>query len=297
MVFNWLRGILEWPAHAVRYYQGRLRVKLLGSNLVGLLADTKRGLFLVDPEDMGVGRALVQYGEYGEHEIGLICALTDQRSSVLFVGAHVGALALPVSEHVASVTAVEANPQTFRLLSANISMRGRSNVRALQFAASDRKAPLKFVLNKTNSGGSKRMPVQKLRKYFYDNPSVVTVDGDRLDDVLTDEFDLIVMDLEGSEYYALLGMPRILARASHLIVEFLPHHLTSVAGVSLDEFLATIEPFFGELYIPSKQLQVGKAAFGDELTRMYEAGASDDGIVFSKKRVGASQLAECVPAL
>ena len=231
-----------WQAlgHTLRYYQGRRRAMLLGHNVVGLLVHTRRGPLLVGPEDMGVGRALLHQGEYGEHEIALIRTLTDGSSNVLFVGSHVGSLAIPVSESVARVTAIEANPQTFRLLSSNIAMRSRPNVRAVQIAASDTNTPLQFVLNRTNSGGSKRMPVQKLQKYFYDRPTVVTVDGNRLDDVLQEDFDVIVMDLEGSEYFALRGMPRILARARHLVVEFLPHHL-SVAGVTVADFASTIE--------------------------------------------------------
>ena len=100
--------------------------------------------------------------------------------------------------------------------------------------------------------------------------------------MLDEEFDLVVMDLEGSEYFALRGMRRILAGAKHLIVEFLPHHLSSVAGVSVDDFVAEIEPFFDELFIPSLKIRVGKDAFLSELSKMFQVGAWDDGIVFSK---------------
>jgi FkbM family methyltransferase len=258
------------------------------------MTETRNGRFLVDPQDMGVGRALVQAGEYGTHEIATIRKLTSETSRVLVVGSHVGALAIPVSRTVRHVTAIEANPKTYRLLLANVLLNDVKNIRPIKIAASDSKTPIQFVMNKVNSGGSKRMPVRKLREYFYDNPDVVTLDADRLDDVLDDDFDVVVMDLEGSEYFALKGMRRILAGARHLIVEFLPHHISSVAGVSVDSFVAEIEPHFDELFIPSLNTRVGKGSLLSQLHKMFDAGASDDGIVFSKleipvNRHGATQ--------
>lgn len=284
------REMLERMWHAARYYQGRLRSKVVGRRVVALMVDTKRGPLLVDPEDMGVGRKLAKDGEYGEGEIALLEKLANQHSNVLFVGSHVGALAIPVSEFVHSVTAIEANPHTFKLLSANAAIRRRTNFRAVQVAASDRKAPLQFVLNRTNSGGSKRLPLERLNRYFYDNPSVVEITANRLDDVLADAYDVVVMDLEGSEYYALKGMTRILSTARHLIVEFVPHHLSSVAGVSVSDFVDQIEPFFDRLYIPSRGLIVARHSFTSELEKLYEAGASDDGIIFSKQTAAGSVL-------
>lgn len=282
MLPAWLRPQLGAVARAVRHYKSRLLAGYLGNNVVAILTDTRNGELLVDPADMVVGRALMQDGEYGTRELGLIGSLTNSSSKVLIVGSHVGALAIPISRNVREVIAVEANPKTFGLLVSNILLNGRQNVEAIQLAASDSKAPIQFVANKANSGGSKRMPVEKLRDYFYDNPEVITVAANRLDDVVAEKIDLVLMDIEGSEYFALRGMPRILSSTKHLVVEFLPHHISSVAGVSVDQFVAEIEPHFDELWIPSTKRRVGKADFLPELSSMFDAGASDDGIVFSK---------------
>ena len=89
------------------------------------------------------------------------------------------------------------------------------------------------------------------KMYFYDNPKVTVVQGVRLDDYLNDhDFDLVFMDIEGSEYFAFLGMQDIFAHAKALIVEFLPHHLIQVAGVTVEQFLAPLMPHFRSLTIP-----------------------------------------------
>ena len=79
-----------------------------------------------------------------------------------------------------------------------------------------------------------------------------------LDELLPGEsFDVVLMDIEGSEYFAFLGMQRILTYAMVLQVEFIPHHLRNVAGVSVAEFLKPIREHFTTLVVPDKRLAVG----------------------------------------
>jgi FkbM family methyltransferase len=124
---------------------------------------------------------------------------------------------IPLSGLCKKVVAIEANPTTFGLLEINLRINDVRNCRALNVAASDRKETLQFIINRTNSGGSKRMPVIRDYRYFYDNPETIQVPAVPLDDLFRDEaIDLIVMDIEGSEYFALKGMQTILSRANVL---------------------------------------------------------------------------------
>lgn len=260
----------------------RIKKLALGKNVQALLVPTVQGQFLIDPEDMGVGGALKRLGGYGLEEIERVSSLTNCESNVLFVGSHIGSLVVPISKKVKRVTAIEANPNTFQLLSWNILLNRCDNVRPIHAAASDRREQIDFVISRTNSGGSKRMPLIKAHKYFYDHPTVIKVNAVRLDDCLSDKFDLVLMDIEGSEYFALKGMERILSNAAHLVVEFLPHHLKNVSGVAVAQFLAPIEPYFDLLAVPSKNLTVDRSQFLSTLERMYDLDESDDGVVFSK---------------
>lgn len=243
---------------------------------------TRQGIFAVDPKDMSVGRALLKSGEYGLDEVERIVSLVGRQGRVLFVGTHIGAIAIPVSKSVSRVIAVEANPSTFRLLDYNKRLNDCNNLELYELAAGEADGEIEFLLNTANSGGSKRMPSVRKINYFYDSPEVVKVKLRPLDDVLNDPVDLILMDIEGSEYFALKGMAKLLSSAKHLVVEFIPDHLRNVSSVSPDELIALIEPHFNYLHIPSLNINVPKQDFSKKLNEMFAANISDNGIVFSK---------------
>ena len=262
----------------------KLRRKVVRANTEPTLIESQNGRFLVDAEDQYVGRRLLREGEYGLSEIERLKQHIDRDSNVLVLGAHVGTVAIPISHCCRSVCAVEANPRTFRLLQLNVLANGCSNVRVVNIAASDRKENLEFVLSRVNSGGSKRMPQTRDYMYFYDSPEVVTIAADRLDDVLSGErFDAVFMDIEGSEFFALKGMPRILSEARVLFMEFVPHHLRNVSGVTVGQLLELITPQFSRLFVPTKDLSVSTDGFSAVLEDMFNRDQSDDGIVFTKQ--------------
>lgn len=249
----------------------------------GVLVKTGQGWFCVDPEDQCLSKSLIETGAYGLEEIERARQLFDASARVLVVGAHIGAIAIPLARHCEELVAIEANPSTYELLELNVAMNRGFNVQTHNVAANDHEGPVEFVLNRVNSAGSKRMPLHRDEIYFYDNPRVATVKGVRLDDLLPGErFDLVFMDIEGSEYHAFLGMPEILARTKALIVEFLPHHLARVAGVSVEEFVKPLAASFSRLTVPSTGQDVRKGEFLATLQAMFDANHGDAGIIFWK---------------
>ena len=129
-------------------------------------------------------------------------------------------------------------------------------------------------------GGSKRVPVHNRYIYTYDNPEVIEVQAYALDAYLDDHaFDLVLIDIEGSEYFAMQGVqhPRADQDAHR---EFLPHHITNVAGVALDDFLAQVPEHFTKLTVPTKNATYDRGEGMDVLRRMFAAGEGDDGLVF-----------------
>lgn len=251
-------------------------------NVSAFIVSTTQGTFAIEPKDMSVGRALLKSGEYGLDEVKRIVDLVGAQGKVLFVGTHVGAIAIPVSKLVSKVIAVEANPSTFKLLHYNKLLNGCENLELHELAAGENSGEIEFLLNTANSGGSKRMPSIRKINYFYDSPEVVKVKLRALDEVINNSVDLILMDIEGSEYFALKGMSRLLDSAKHLIIEFIPDHLRNVSAVSPNEFIELIEPHFNHLFIPSLGVMVTKKKFSEKLNEMYAANLSDNGIVFSK---------------
>ncbi|HZS12311.1 MAG TPA: FkbM family methyltransferase, partial [Nitrospirales bacterium] len=153
---------MRWKLRAFKAALHKKKIlKLLGSHASAVLADTRNGRFLVDPEDMGVGRSLLTNGSYGDGELERLLPHLTKQSDVLVVGAHVGALVVPLARACNTLVAVEANPRNFDLLRANLTLNGSLNVRTIHAAANDTKASLEFLLSRANSGGSKRMPVHR----------------------------------------------------------------------------------------------------------------------------------------
>jgi FkbM family methyltransferase len=262
---------------------GIITRKVNGPHVVALIVKTDTGLFAVDPEDAVVGRRLRMEGEYGSGEIERLRPQITRDSRVLVVGAHVGTLAIPIAGLCKEVVAVEANPYTYELLTKNIELNSASNCRAVNIAASDKEEDVRFLLNRANSGGSKRVPRTRKYMYYYDKPSEITVKAFSLDDYLDDDqFNVVVMDIEGSEYFALRGMQRILSKCRLLAVEFLPHHLRNVSGVTVDQFLSVIAPHFSRLTIPSTGEVAEAPGFSACLSKMYDLEQGDDAVVFEK---------------
>ncbi|ANM31316.1 hypothetical protein ABI59_19665 [Acidobacteria bacterium Mor1] len=273
---------LEWKLAKQARRAARFK-KALGPHVKALIVESENGVFAVDPEDETLGGALRHRGKYSLEELERLRRFVTPESRVLVVGAHIGTLAIPLAGSCREVVAIEANPHTYDLLVKNIALNNAANCRALHLAANDREEPVEFLLSRVNSGGSKRVPRVRKFIYYYDDPETVSVPSAPLDSVIEDhDFDLIVMDIEGSEYFALKGMPEILSNARALAVEFLPHHLKHVSGVTVEEFLAVIPRHFTTLTVPTLNRTVESAEFLPCLSEMYRNDQGDDGLIFER---------------
>jgi FkbM family methyltransferase len=255
----------------------------LGNGVKSVIVDSKNGILAVDPRDLEVGYKLRNYVSYGLDEITRINQLITTKSNVLIVGAHIGSLVIPIAKNCNKVVGIEANPNNFNLLKTNIHLNKAENVSIHNIAASSKQETIKFQMNIVNSGGSKRLPKNNEYMYRYDNPEVIEVQAHSLDDYLDENnFDLVLIDIEGSEYFAMQGMTKILANCHTLIVEFLPHHLKNVADVTVEQFLSLIPKEFTKLTIPSKNETHPTDIGGVVLQQMYNNKEGDDGLIFTK---------------
>jgi FkbM family methyltransferase len=257
----------------------------MSSELLGTVVETRQGVFCVDTEDQFVSKSLLERGAYGEDEIKRISAFVRPSSKVLLVGAHIGSLLVPLSKRVDSIVGIEANPKTYKKLRLNLLMNQCHNAKVFNLAASDAAGSIEFVMNRANSGASKRMPIVRNEIYFQDNPEIATVPAVRLDDLLPHErFDLVFMDIEGSELFAMRGMPRILSTAKVVVSEFYPFMVREVAGGGVADFLEPLKEF-GTLAIPSLRKVVHKEDFQAALDDMFDKNHCDNGIIFIRDRV------------
>jgi len=246
----------------------RLRTVLIGSHVTALLVETGQGKFLVPASDFSVGRKLAYGGNYDKESLALYARFISLDSNVLIVGTHVGSLLVPLACRARRVVGIEANPNIFKLAEINVTLNALTNVSLHNFAASDSNKPLAFLASRHNTGGGKIKPASDRFEFTYDNPMTITVPGVRLDSVLNEsEYDLVIMDIEGAEYRALLGMRRLLSKTKVLICELVPNHLRNVAGITLDEFMAAIPTRFDRFSLVQ---QFGIAVGRSEIETLYQ---------------------------
>ncbi|MBL6891348.1 MAG: FkbM family methyltransferase [Candidatus Poseidoniaceae archaeon] len=255
--------------------------KRLGSNIKAIITNSQNGIFAVDPEDLEVGQKL-RSGGFGLEEIARLKKYIGKDSNVLIVGTHIGSLAIPLSKHCKEITAIEANPKTFELLEINLQLNNIENITPHNIFANDSSEKVEFLLNTVNSGGSKRKPKKSNFLYDYDNPEVIELESHKLDNYLSEHnFDLILLDIEGSEYFAMMGMKEILSNCKTLVVEFLPHHLKNVADIDVDTFISALPNHFTNFQLPDNNQEHNISEIKTVLQKMYDSNIGEDGIIFT----------------
>ena len=241
-------GVLPvgWQFRA-RYLFSRIRQRFIGPYAEAVLTNGWNGTLLVGSSDYQVGRLLAFKGRYDTEAVTSLLARISPGSDVLVVGTHVGSILVPLAKKAGKLAGIEANPDTFRLLQMNVLLNGLSNTDLYNVAAGDRDGEIEFLMNRHNSGGSKAIHgwLEKNPLFFYDNPRTVRVPVRSLDGLFPErQFDLVVMDIEGSEYFAFLGMEQILRRCSALQVEVSRISIENVAHITPLQFVAPLKRHF-----------------------------------------------------
>lgn len=247
---------------------------------IGYVVETKQGTFLCERDDAYIGPSLRDHGGYGIRELQHISQYIDSNSKVLWIGTHIGALLVPVAKVAKTIIGIEANPKTFKLLEINIRINNLENVKVYNVAAGESNSKIDFVLNTHNSGGSKRKPTTWKDMYYYDNPQTVQVPLKKIDDLLPDrDFNVLFMDIEGSEYFALQGMPEILKNINVLIMEFFPFLINDVSGATVNEFHKFLKKY-KTVIAPNLGKYATLDAIFPLLNWMYDNGHCEEGLIF-----------------
>lgn len=280
------RALRRWLSFKVKHWKSCFRGRMLtlfGRHAAGIFVEAPWGLMLVDPRDGHVSRQFLRAGQYNQEEVRSLLRLLNPTDRMLIVGGHIGGVAIPLSKHVQSLDVVEASPANHRLLLANVALAGARNVTVHHWAASNDEGDLEFLMSSENSGGSKRRPTLRRSNYDHDNPVVVRVPAYRLDEKFESDFDVILMDIEGSEYFAMNGAKRLIKNSRVLVFEFIPDHLRNVAGVDLSSFLENIPLHqFTRAILPRRNLELLPTKLPAELAKIFAENEYEDGIVLIK---------------
>ncbi len=268
----------------------KLRKKILGKHSIGVGYQTENGILASPIEDIIIGRRLGFKGQWDIKQINELLKYIDKKDTTYVIGTHIGTLLIPFAKNNIKVIGYEANPETFRYLKWNLQLNEIKEARVFNYAIGDKRKKIEFYMNTVNSGGSKIKPINDNFLYTYDKPKSVEVDMLSLDSHITQEGlpkpDCVIMDIEGSEYFALKGMQKSLKNIKLLYIEYVPHHLKNVANVSNLEFSSLIVPFFESVIFIRKNkefnLKNNYKEFEKYLDNLKESGIEDD-LLFLKK--------------
>jgi len=238
---------VSWRKRISRIIRGKMRAQLLSRHGEAILANSRNGLLLVDPRDFAIARTLLTHGSYVLQPIEWLCRILNDRSRLVFVGTHIGALLVPMvlKSGARDVTALEPSPHNHRLLTLNMALNGLQEITIHRRAAGDTEGTIRFTENRINSGNSR-----------VSQTGEVEVQVSRLDTVLADvpRIDLMVMDTEGFEVRAMRGAAAVLARTDYFYVEYAPEQLLE-QGSRPTEFIDMAATHFSSMYLPGEQVR------------------------------------------
>jgi len=101
------------------------------------LVETRHGRMLVNPNDIYMGQAYLNYGECSEIETQFLLSLLQAPGVVIEVGANMGVHTAPMARALGRRRLLALEPQRviFQQLCANLALNGLDNVTALPYAA------------------------------------------------------------------------------------------------------------------------------------------------------------------
>jgi FkbM family methyltransferase len=261
-----------------RSLRGHFRSKILSRHGVAILTETKNGTLAVDPRDFNVSRALLTQGEYDWNEIELLSRLLSRKSRIVVVGAHIGAVLIPLVRMagIHQAIAYEPSPRNFKLLQVNVVQNGLDDVVELRnIAVDERQGRARFSENLINTGNSRLSEASGNVEVVVD-----TLDASMPTD--WDWIDLLIMDVEGAEVRAMRGATRTLEKTQFLYVEFAPEQLQEQRSTAA-EFVELAATYFKSAHIlGAASERLDAAAFTKYLRKISSRRGLLLNILFSK---------------
>ena len=171
--------------------------------------------YLIKNKDDLIQKTLVKGVQWNNDVILLVARIqkTYNLKNCLNIGCHIGTLALPLSKYFEKITAIEAYPPTFKHLNENIKLNDITNIKAINFAIGNKNQEIYFLDEsddriKNNTGGMHVITnedIEKNRLSSEIHSKKILNHMKRLDDTNIEEFDMLIIDIEGKEYELLLG--------------------------------------------------------------------------------------------
>jgi FkbM family methyltransferase len=200
-------------------------------------------VLLVDSNEKSVGTHLANDGFWEAWVTSFFTFNIIPGDVVCDVGANYGyytRLFQKLSGEMGKVFAIEANPNLCNLLRTSIEqfpMDNGATIEIINGAALDSRRQVTLNVSESLGGSS----------IFYDGhvKEKILVESFPLDEIISEKVDVIKLDIEGSEPYALFGMERLMRSARLVVVEITDKHPRYFLEMLLDRYLVSYIDFAG----------------------------------------------------
>lgn len=186
-------------------------------------------------ENDGIQNVLLNGYQWNEEIINIIKSyiLEKKLSHFLNVGSHIGSVCLPISLCINKVTAIEAYPDTYNHLCKNIEINNLSNIDTFNIAVGNSEEDIYFmsetkicpVENKNrivnNTGGMHVFTENDIKNNIRSgnlSDKKIKHKINKLDNLKIDNFDIMLVDIEGCEYDFLLGAENKIKKNKPIII-------------------------------------------------------------------------------
>ena len=288
-------------------FHPRRLARFLRWNVIHLLPrhdvviETFNGSLACDNKDWLIGKYLYVYRSYEAETIRLCIDLLAREGYlekagnglVLDVGANIGMICIALLKHgyFSKAIAFEPNPNSFRLLTNNLSLNGFENeIECFPYALSSSEREADLEISKENSGDDNLRYENEDRAFGEDTRLTVKVPVVTLDRFFAERPDsdiektsLIWVDIQGHEGHFFQGAQRLLDRGIPVVSEFWPYGIKR-SGMSLSDYYRIVNEIFTHFY-HFRDGQFEKMVIGqiDELYKVYEKPREFAQIIYVKQ--------------
>jgi FkbM family methyltransferase len=181
------------------------------------VVEARHGRFLCNPNDIYIGRSVIEYGEFSELEWHMLDQLIQPGMLVIEAGSNMGAHTVPIAKKVGInglVYAFEPQIAIFQQLCANLALNDLVNVQAFNAGCGETPDWMQIVRvnpsTRTNYGG---FQLKRL-----EGAGQTRIRIEKLDEALDPpRLDLLKADVEGMEVEVLKGAAGLIAEHRPLL--------------------------------------------------------------------------------
>jgi len=191
--------------------------------------------YLINNKNDCIQNVLMNGEQWNKKIVDIIIKYIKEKKLKHFlnVGSHIGSVCLPISLYIDEVTAIEAYPNTYIHLCENIKLNNITNVKAYNIALGNSEEDVYFMSEE------KLCPVENINRVINNSGGmhVFTEDDiknnirsanltdkkiknkiNKLDNMEIDNFDILLVDIEGFEYQFLLGSENKIRKNKPIII-------------------------------------------------------------------------------